>query len=240
MQFSITAANELGPLELIIRVFAAVLIGAVVGSEREHKNRPAGLRTHVLVCLGACTIALIECLFTASLNDGTDRHVTYNFGRLCAQVISGIGFLGAGTIFTAQKKIVGLTTAASLWNIACLGLAAGYGYYWVALFGCVLVLLTLMVLQRVIRVNVIKRVEVQFVNRAETIAFINDVFQKNNVKVLDLDFHVKNADEPGSGEVDVYTNIYSLKLPANMSYGDLINTLSAFRSIQTVRTTNNI
>ena len=238
MELSLVEANELSTLELIIRIFCATFIGSIVGAEREHKNRPAGLRTHVLVCLGACTIALIECLYVASLNEHTDGHVGYSFGRLCAQVISGIGFLGAGTIFTSQKKIAGLTTAASLWNIACLGLAAGYGYYMAALLGCALVLMTLVVMQKVIRVNAIKRVEVQFINRSETIAFINDVFQKNNIKVLDLDFHVKSTDDPGSDDTSTYTNIYSLKLPPNMSYADLINTLAAFRTIQTVRTTN--
>ena len=238
MEFSFINANELSTLELIIRVFCAALIGSVIGAEREHKNRPAGLRTHVLVCLGACTIAVIECLYAASLSEQTDGHIGYSFGRLCAQVISGIGFLGAGTIFTSQKKIAGLTTAASLWNIACLGLAAGYGYYLAALFGCGLVLMTLMLLQKLIRVNAIKRVKVQFVNRTETIAFINDVFQKHSVKVLDLDFHVKNADDPSNEGTNTYTNIYSLKLPPSMSYADLINILAAFRNIQTVRTTN--
>ena len=238
MSFSIITAHELCTLELIIRVLFATIIGAVVGAEREHKNRPAGLRTHVLVCIGACTIALIECLYTLSLNGQTDGHVTYNFGRLCAQVISGIGFLGAGTIFTAQKKITGLTTAASLWNIACLGLASGYGYYWAAAIGCVLVLMTLTLMQKVIRVNAMKRVEVQFINRNETIAFINDLFAKNNIKVLDLDFHVKNADESNSESTNIYTNIYSLHLPPNMNYADLINALSAHSNIQIVHTTN--
>ena len=238
MSFNPVVANPVTSVELAIRIFVAVLIGVLVGVEREHKNRPAGLRTHVLVCLGACTIAMIECIYVASFNAETDSHIAYNFGRLCAQVISGIGFLGAGTIFTSQKKIAGLTTAASLWNTACLGLAAGYGYYWVALFGCVLVLMTLMLLQKVIRVNANKRVEVHFIHRQETIEFINKVFEQNNVKVLDLDFHVESTGDPSSNDPNVYTNIYTLHLPSNLSYADLINTLAAFRNIQTVRTTN--
>lgn len=238
MSFNPVVANPVTSVELAIRIFIAVLIGVLVGVEREHKNRPAGLRTHVLVCLGACTIAMIECIYVASFDANTDSHVAYNFGRLCAQVISGIGFLGAGTIFTSQKKIAGLTTAASLWNTACLGLAAGYGYYWVALFGCVLVLMTLMLLQKVIRVNANKRVEVHFIHRQETIEFINKVFEQNNVKVLDLDFHVESTGDPNSNDPNVYTNIYTLHLPSNLSYADLINTLAAFRNIQTVRTTN--
>ncbi len=238
MLFNAVAVHEISGLEIGIRILIAVLIGGLVGVEREHKNRPAGLRTHVLVCLGACTVAMIECLYAASLDCSTDSQITYNFGRLCAQVISGIGFLGAGTIFTSQKKIAGLTTAASLWNTACLGLAAGYGYYWVALFGCILVLLTLMVLQKVIRVNANKRVEVHFIHRNETIEFIKEVFEKNNVKVLDLDFHIESTGDPNSNDPNVYTNIYTLHLPPSLSYTDLINTLAAYRNIQTVRTTN--
>ena len=91
------------------------------------------MRTHVLVCVGAATIALIECMNiadTISLNmNYPSTGIAVSYGRITAQVVSGIGFLGAGTIFISQKKIAGLTTAASLWNAACLGLAIGMGYY---------------------------------------------------------------------------------------------------------------
>ena len=181
-------ANPFTPTELLIRLCVAILIGSLVGSEREYKNRPAGLRTHVLVSLGACMIALTECIFMHE--DVIGNHVTYNFGRMSAQVISGIGFLGAGTIFMAERKIGGLTTAASVWNIACLGLATGYGYYRMSLVGCLLVLCVLMILQRIIPLRTLKRLEVQFINRAETLNYINAFFEKNSVKVLNLDFHI--------------------------------------------------
>ena len=164
----LVTANHFSPLELVIRIFVAILIGSIVGAEREYKNRPAGLRTHVLVCLGACLIALTESIFMHDVDNATNVHITYNFGRMSAQVISGISFLGAGTIFMSERKIGGLTTAASLWNIACLGLATGYGYYWMSLLGCVLVVCVLMILQRIIPVHALKRVEVRFVNRKET------------------------------------------------------------------------
>ena len=105
----------------LLRIVVAIAIGTIIGVEREYKNRPAGMRTHVLVCLGACTVALLESSFITDVTNGTavSSAIGYSFGRLSAQVISGIGFLGAGTIFTAQRKIVGLTTAASLWCVAC-------------------------------------------------------------------------------------------------------------------------
>ncbi len=238
MSFSLIAASELTHLDVFIRIAVAVFIGCVVGVEREYKNRPAGLRTHVLVCLGSCIIALVECLFVASMQNSDESRVAYNFGRLCAQVISGIGFLGAGTIFMQQKKIAGLTTAASLWNTACLGIVTGYGYYWLSLFGCLLVLLVLMLLQKVIRVNAIKRVEVRFNNRQDTIAFINAFFESVGVKVLDLDFHIETLKEASSADVNLYTNIYTLHLPAKVNYTDVINHLAAYPHIQSVRTTN--
>ena len=173
----LVSANAFSPIELIIRIFVAVLIGSIVGVEREYKNRPAGLRTHVLVCLGACVIALIECIFLHDLDDNTHVPITYNFGRMSAQVISGIGFLGAGTIFMQEKKIGGLTTAASLWNTACLGLATGYGYYWMSIIVCILVLGVLLVLQKIIPVNSLKRVEVRFIHRQETMNYINEFFE---------------------------------------------------------------
>lgn len=231
-------ANPFSASEMVIRIIIAIIIGSVVGSERSYKNRPAGLRTHVLVALGACMIALTECLFVHDVDINANSHITYNFGRMSAQVISGIGFLGAGTIFMQQRKIGGLTTAASLWNIACLGLATGYGYYWLSLLGCLVVLSVLLVLQKLIPLNALKRVEVQFINRLETINYINAFFEKNNIKVLNIDFHIESKADKASGDHNVYTNIYTLHLPAALNYTDIINSLASYSNIQVVRVTN--
>ena len=238
MLINLVCAHSFTPLELIIRVFVAALIGCVVGSEREYKNRPAGLRTHVLVSLGACTIALIECIYMHDANNITTVPVTYNFGRMSAQVISGIGFLGAGTIFMMERKIGGLTTAASLWNVACLGLATGYGYYWMSIIGCVLVLGVLMILGKIIPVNSLKRVEVRFVNRQETLEYINAFFEESGIKVLNLDFHIEASTASGSDDSAVYTNIYTLHLPPKVNYVDIANRLAAYSNIEVVRVTN--
>ena len=220
--------------QLLLRIAAATAVGTAIGVEREYKNRPAGMRTHVLVCLGACIIALIECcLRSEMLAMGETRSVSFTVGRICAQVGSGIGFLGAGTIFTAQKKIAGLTTAASLWNAACLGMAAGYGFYFIALVGCACVMLVLLVMQRLVHVNAIKKVEVKFVDRAETISFINGFFESQGITTIDLDFHVDVRNDE-----HLYTNTYTLKLPAHKSYADIINQLSEYANIHSVRTTN--
>ena len=221
--------------EILLRIGVAVLLATVIGVEREYKNRPAGMRTHVLVCLGACVIAVLEsCLYedmVAKTPDGAP--VSYTMGRISAQVISGIGFLGAGTIFTAQKKISGLTTAASLWNMACLGLAVGLGYYFVAVAGAVCVMVVLLILQRVVHVNAIKKVEIKYVHRVETLNFINQYFESLGVMIMDIDFHVDNKDA-----YNIYTNYYTLKLPAHVSYTDIVNRISEHVNVQSIRTTN--
>ena len=220
--------------ELLLRILAAVICGGAIGIEREYKNRPAGMRTHVLVCLGAAMIATIECLTRTGFGMESVEGVTMTFGRLSAQVVSGLGFLGAGTIFMAQKKIAGLTTAASLWNVGCLGLMIGFGYYYVALICCVIVLIVLTVLQRLIHVNAIKRVEIKFTNRKQTSAFVAEYMQNHGIKVLDMDFHIDS--EEGLGKV--CTNLYTLHLPAKMSYTDIVTKLSEYPDIQSVRTRN--
>ncbi len=220
-----------------LRLVIAAIVGCVVGIERERKNRPAGMRTHVLVCVGAATIAILEALVvadTVALNASTSNSgIAVSMGRLTAQVVSGIGFLGAGTIFISQKKIAGLTTAASLWNVGCLGLAVGMGYYTLAVAGCVIVMVTLTLLQRVVKVNSVKNVEVKFVHRVETLAFINAYFQEAGIHVLDVDFHVENK-----GKYNLYTNVYTLDMQGGTTYTDIVNHLSEYANIQGIRTRN--
>ena len=131
--------REINIVSILLRVLAAIFAGGIIGLEREMKNRAAGFRTYILVSLGACVIML------------TNQYIyqVYQTGdpvRMGAQVISGIGFLGAGTIIvTAKNQIKGLTTAAGLWSCACIGLAIGVGFYEVAVIGivCMMAVLTL-------------------------------------------------------------------------------------------------
>lgn len=128
---------ELNEWTVVLRLFLAVLCSGVLGLERTRKRRPAGLRTYMLVCIGAA-VSMMTAQFMA-MNFGGDP------GRLPAQVISGIGFLGAGTIMvTRYYRVKGLTTAAGLWVAACMGLAIGIGFYFGALVTC-LVLIFVMV-----------------------------------------------------------------------------------------------
>lgn len=121
--------HELTLQSIVLRTVLAMLFSGILGYEREKKGRPAGFRTYMVVCLGSA-IAMMTGIY---LNQGTGSG---DPGRIAAQVISGIGFLGAGTILvTRQNQVKGLTTAAGLWADACLGLALGAGFYSGAVIG---------------------------------------------------------------------------------------------------------
>jgi len=130
-------------LEICLRIVLAMVIGGVIGWERETSNRPAGFRTHILVSVGAAVVMIMGQLSF----DKYGSIATIDPTRLGAQVISGIGFLGAGTILREGMTIKGLTTAASLWAVACLGLAVGGGFYVVAVSGTIAIMLTLTIFE---------------------------------------------------------------------------------------------
>ena len=130
-----------GIVAVALRLLCAMLVGALVGVEREYTHRPAGLRTHILVALGACVASIMGQMLFAQYGGNSDP------ARLSAQVITGVGFLGAGTIMKEGVSVKGLTTAASVWAVACLGIAAGFGYYALALCGMLFILVTLTVFE---------------------------------------------------------------------------------------------
>ena len=219
---------------VLLRILAAVAIGAVIGIDREVKNRPAGMRTHVLVCLGAALVALIEQQQAAIvLMQGAGSPVNVSVGRITSTVVTGVGFLGAGTIFMSEHKITGLTTAASLWCTACIGLAVGAGFILMAGMAGLIVLIVLRMMQKIIHVHSLKRLEVQFVHRKETLTFLSEYFTSKKIKILDVNFHAESKPEG-----NLYTNLYTLTMPATINYVDLIETLSEHPNIRRVRTRN--
>ena len=119
-------------IESVIRLILATILGAMVGLEREITHKPAGLRTHMLVSLGACLFTIVSM---------------YDFGmdpaRVAAGIVTGIGFIGAGTIIAEREKVVGVTTAASLWATAAIGLTVGVGDYFLSIVATVLVFIVL-------------------------------------------------------------------------------------------------
>ena len=146
-------APHLSELELILRLALAALLGAVIGVEREWRDRTAGLRTHMLVCLGSASFTIVSAYGFTEWYDAIPADQRLNVvsdpTRIAAQIVTGIGFLGAGAIFRSDDGVRGLTTAASLWMMAAIGLSTGAGYYELAVASTVLMLLVLVALRQV-------------------------------------------------------------------------------------------
>ena len=129
---------------LFIRFLIALICGALVGFQRGKKKHPAGLRTHALVVIGAASVMVVSQYLTVALGNGGD------LSRMGSQVVSGIGFLGAGTVMvTGKSQVKGLSTAAGLWASACMGLAIGAGYYEAGVLMCALILVVLVGLNKI-------------------------------------------------------------------------------------------
>lgn len=129
----------LSETDFLIRLLLAAVLGALVGIERESHERPAGLRTHMLVCIGAALFTLASFDFAGGTGDPT---------RIASNIVVGIGFIAAGAIFKAETKVTGLTTAADLWVVGAIGMFAGLGYYSFAIIAGVLSWLVLVIGRR--------------------------------------------------------------------------------------------
>ncbi len=169
--------------ETMLKLICAMMLGGVIGYERENMNRPAGLRTHVLVCVGAAIVQVTSIEFYRQMM-GT---FTSDPFRLGAQVISGIGFLGAGTIMKEGNSIKGLTTAASLWTVACLGLTIGTGLYKESIFAAVAILVALKALRfferKMLHNKNIAVLELEIYNNSDRIGSVLEVITKYEMDI---------------------------------------------------------
>lgn len=135
--------TELNDISVTLRLLLALLMGGLIGMERGRHGRAAGMRTHILVCLGSCMTALVGIYILQHINPNE------NVTRIAAQVISGIGFLGAGTILIRNQAVItGLTTAAGVWCTATIGIALGYGFYLGAIVTTAITIVTATLLTR--------------------------------------------------------------------------------------------
>ncbi|HYE69588.1 MAG TPA: MgtC/SapB family protein [Anaerovoracaceae bacterium] len=183
-------------IEMCLRILLAMGIGGIIGWERENSNRPAGLRTHMLVAIGAAVVMLMGELSLDKYADITTMDPT----RLGAQVISGIGFLGAGTIMREGLTVRGLTTAASLWAVACLGLAAGGGFYESAIIGTIAIILTLTIFEYLEkRFRKVKSrgltVEMDCVDLSKTLIDIKKIAPQYDMSFADVDIFEEIGEE---------------------------------------------
>lgn len=195
----LTAVADVSVLSLdwkavCMRLLCAMVVGLVIGTEREYTHRPAGMRTHILVALGACAVMITGQLIFVQyrpLGGSPDP------ARLAAQVITGVGFLGAGTILREGINVKGLTTAASLWSVACLGIAAGGGYYAVALVGMVFIFITLTFFEylqhKLIRPKTTRDYALEVSDTAAALKALNELTDKYKGELQGLRVETRNG-----------------------------------------------
>lgn len=211
--------EDLNLVSIILRLTMAVIFGGIIGYGRERERRPAGLRTHILVSIGA-TLAMITNIYMCKIYNGyTDPT------RLGAQVISGIGFLGAGTIIvTGKNKVRGLTTAAGLWACACMGLAIGAGFYSGAIIGCLFISAVTVALA-----NIDKKINRNsrnitlyiLVNSTKAASRLLQDIQSKNVKISDIEISNNNVSSN-----DLIGILLGLKISREVCHYDFIESIT--------------
>ncbi len=212
-------------VEVVIRLFIAALIGGLIGVERELNNRPAGLRTHIIVTVGAALVMLISKYGFLDLGI-----INNDPARLAAQVVSGIGFLGAGTIIMQGNIVHGLTTAASLWTSAAIGLAIGAGYYIGGIACTVIILFTLIILRFVENLIFVRRYRVLHVMASERPGLIGEMgsaFSRHSIIIKHIAIKQKKSSD------DVYLNIeFVLKVVKRTDTNAVIEEINEIRDVQ--------
>jgi putative Mg2+ transporter-C (MgtC) family protein len=217
--------------EIILRLCIAAVLGGLVGLERERLEWAAGLRTHMLVCVGSALIMIVSAFGFADIL-GTPN-VSLDPSRVAAQVVSGIGFLGAGTIlFLRQEVIRGLTTAASLWTVAGIGLAVGGGLYVAAMTTTVLVVLILAgvrpIERRLFRRDRIKRLSVLVDRQYVSLLRVQSELEAAGVNVQKMTLTL--GDTPASDQIDI-TFLRSMQKEAMLDVVSRLQTMEGVRSV---------
>ncbi len=228
--------RELNTASVLLRLTLAMLFGGVIGLERNRKHRPAGFRTYMLVCIGAALTMILgqyeSHLLLTHLQESTAAlGLRVDVARFGAQVINGVGFLGAGTIIvTNHQEIKGLTTAAGLWASACMGLAIGAGFYECILLGLLLILLCVLVLPAV---------ESFLVEHAKNINLYVEFDSLDNVgqiiscfKSMDLDISQVDIDRGKQGSTP--SAIFALRLQQRRSRSQVLAAISRLDGIRMI------
>lgn len=215
-----------GSYDIVIGLLLSCLLGGLVGMERESINRPAGLRTHILVCVGS-TLVMLSGIY---LFHQYKLYTNLDPARLGAQVISGIGFLGAGTIIKEGSTVRGLTTAASLWTVSGIGIAIGSGFYLGAILTTVFILTTLIFFSRVERYVASKHngaiIKLHTSSKPGQLGMLGTELGKLNVSITNI--KMESLDDT------TITIILQLIIPRNVSIGSIVEKISKLEGIYDV------
>lgn len=230
--------RELNLWSMMLRVVLAMLVGGVIGLERERKGRAAGFRTYMLVALGAAVTVILSQYLDTMLNTFmADAYAAVgrrtDVVRLGTRVISGVGFLAAGTIIvTGRQEVTGLTTAAGLWASACMGLAVGAGF-----IECVLVSFLLIVLS----IRVLPAIESMILNRSRNmllyvetenilqLSAIVNYIKREEIRIYSLEI---NRDDPD--QLDVVSAVLDIRLPIHLYHAEFVAALSTLSGVVSI------
>ncbi|KHD17207.1 MgtC/SapB family protein [Clostridium butyricum] len=194
-------------LDYLLRLFIAAVCGMAIGYERKNRMKEAGIRTHFIVAIGA---ALIMIISKYGFQDQIGwPNMSLDPSRIAAQVVTGVGFLGAGVIFMQKQTIVGLTTAAGVWATAAIGLSIGSGLYFVGIAATVITILGQILLHGKIRFLSSPRTEtlmLQIVDDADSIKFLQDIFEDNEIIIINL--KSKRDEKSSTINVEVVIRVY--------------------------------
>ena len=236
--FKNSFVNKLTVEVVSLRLLLAVVFGGIVGYTREKDNKPAGFRTHILVCFGAAIISMVQdqlrlnILELASVNLKLTGVIKTDLGRLGAQVVSGIGFLGAGSIMKEKGETVGgMTTAAGIWATGCAGLGIGWGFYNLAIPAIVFMLVIIVIFKKfepkIVKKTKLLKFEVKFLedkNYAKGLLATYEVFNQKLIKITQID---KNEAEN--------TAIFTVNMDEKIDISDVIVSLSAIKAVEVVK-----
>ena len=181
-------------LDITVKLLLAALAGGLVGIEREKHGRPAGLRTNLLVAVGSCVMMIVsEAFYLKYGMFNAETTLRLDPSRVAAQIVTGIGFIGAGVILKEGASVRGLTTAASLWSVAGLGMAFGMGFYSLGAIATVLVLISLTLLKKldpIMKKDSFLTLAVTAVNREGLLEELQEIFTEHNLETLSPNSHV--------------------------------------------------
>ena len=226
--------------DVCLRILLAALCGGIIGVERGRKNRPAGFRTYTLVCVGAALTMILSAYIAAMdpewrkmLGEELAAFTKSDFSRFGAQVINGIGFLGAGTIIiTGKNQVKGMTTAAGLWASACMGLAIGAGFYIGAVVGCIFMLLTVTIFGKMEYFITSRSRNINIYMEFETADNITDIVERikgRGVRIFDVELikaHQEGSKFPAA--------ILVMRLPKKMTHTALITEIAKVDSVRMI------
>jgi len=223
--------------DITIRVLAAIAIGLVIGIEREISNHPAGMKTHVLVCLGSALASIIAAEMGLSIYLYPGARV--DLSRIASGVVSGMGFIGAGAIMKSRDgtMVTGITTAATLWATACMGLAVGMGYSGMAFIVFLAVFGTTVILKSVERRFFARlrtrRLELYITDKRTTIPQLDDYFERKKITVLSFEYLLSGDHFNSAGE-RISRCRYMIKVPKAVNFNNIVREIALFENVYEV------